>query len=256
MAPSAYLISTAASTDLVHCIVPPHLCDIPFPNRDDTPVVQGSQPPTSQQRQKTWDNIKGSSIAENLLNTAPNPRARARLLASSVRESGVWLNAQPISSLGLRMDNETIRIAVGLRLGTPLCRHHTCHHCGLEVNAMATHGLSCWRSHQHAALNDIIHRSLTSAKVPSRLEPTGLQRADGKHPTELPSSHGSVESPWFGTRPTRTPLLHTTSGVPPTRREQWLAWRRAERWPSIVVCMGSAYSFTPVAIESSVVVAL
>ena len=31
-------------------------------------------------------------------------------------------------------------------------------------------------------MNDIIHRTLTSAEVPSRLEPSGLHRSDGKRP--------------------------------------------------------------------------
>ena len=34
----------------------------------------------------------------------------------------------------------------------------------------------------HAAINDIIHRALTSAGVPARLEPPGLLRSDGKRP--------------------------------------------------------------------------
>ena len=75
---------------------------------------------------------------------------------------------------------------MGLRLGAPLCRPHTCHHCGAEVDSLATHGLSCrWsegRHHRHAAMNDIVHRALASAKVPSRLEPSGLYHADGKRP--------------------------------------------------------------------------
>ena len=149
-------------------------------------MVQGSEPPTSR---------RGCPATSEDLNTVTNARAGARLLASSVRESGVWLNAQPISSLGLRMDDETIRIAVGLRLCIPLCRPHTCHHCNLEVDALATHGLSCRQSqrchHQHTTLNDIIHRSLTSAKVPFRLEPSGLQHVDEKRPTALLSFHGS-----------------------------------------------------------------
>ena len=35
IAPSAYLVSTAASTDVVHCIVPTHLRDVPLPNCDE-----------------------------------------------------------------------------------------------------------------------------------------------------------------------------------------------------------------------------
>ena len=89
------------------------------------------------------------------------------------------MNALPISSLGLRMDNDTIRVAVGLRLGVPLCRPHTCVHCGSDVDAQGTHGLSCQysqgRHFRHAAMNDIVHRSLVAAKIPARLEPSGLQ---------------------------------------------------------------------------------
>ena len=140
----------------------------------------------AQHRQKNWDMIKTSVSANILLETAPDPRTRARLLASRVRESGAWLNILPISSLGLRMDDSTIRVAVGLRLGAPLCRPHKCHHCGAEVDCLATHGLSCrWsegRYHRHAAINDIVHRSLTSAKIPARLEPSGLLRSNGRFP--------------------------------------------------------------------------
>ena len=94
------------------------------------------------------------------------------------------------------MDDNTIRVATGLQLGTPLCRPHSCIHRGEEVDNFATHGLSCrWsegRHHRHAEMNDIMKRALTSAKVLSHLEPSGLHRADGKHP------HGITVVPWNG----------------------------------------------------------
>ena len=106
-----------------------------------------------------------SISAEALLVGAPYASSRVRLLAASAKESGDWSNALPISSLGLKMDNDTIRIAVRLRLGSSLCRPHTCRHCGAEVDSLATHGLSCrWsegRHFRHAALNDIIHQALS-----------------------------------------------------------------------------------------------
>ena len=75
---------------------------------------------------------------------------------------------------------------MGLRLGLPLCQSHTCQHCGAEVSQFATHGLSCRKSagrhHRHSAVNDIIYRALVAAHVPSRLEPSGLYRSDGKRP--------------------------------------------------------------------------
>ena len=192
LAPSAFLASAAASSDLVHRIIPRHFQGSPMLNMDDAKLLWAAghacSPPegVAQHRQKVWDTLKTTAVAEVLLENAPEPRARARLLASRAKESGAWLNVLPISSLGLRMDDDTIRVAVGLRLGAPLCRPHTCHHCGAEVDSLATHGLSCrWsegRYHRHAVMNDIVHRALASAKVPSRLEPSGLYRADGKRP--------------------------------------------------------------------------
>ena len=67
-----------------------------------------------------------------------------------------------------------------MHLGLQLCRPHTCQHCGTEVTEFATYGLSCrnstGRHFHHAALNDIIDRALSTAHIPSRLEPSGLAR--------------------------------------------------------------------------------
>ena len=62
------------------------------------------------------------------LNSAPvNDREKARLRASLTATSGAWLQkALPISSVGLRMDDDVIRVAVGLRLGANLCEPHMC----------------------------------------------------------------------------------------------------------------------------------
>ena len=126
------------------------------------------------------------AAAQALTKKAPDTRARARLLASSRAEAGVWLQALPAPNLGLRMDDETVRVAVGLRLGTPLCQPHKCSHCGSEVDPLGTHGLSCrWSEGRHprrAAVNAIIHRSLSVVNIPSWLEPSGLYRSDGKQP--------------------------------------------------------------------------
>ena len=102
---------------------------------------------------------------------------------ASCKESGAWLNALLISSLGQRMDDATVRISMGLPLGLPLCTSHTCQHCGAELSQFATHGKkSAGRHHHHLAVNNIIHRALVAAHVPSRLEPSGLYSSDGKQP--------------------------------------------------------------------------
>ena len=79
--------------------------------------------------------LRVSSIAAELLATAPDPLSKARLLSASKKESGSWLHTLPVTSLGLRMDDNTIRIAIGLRLGTPLCIPHFV----ITVEQMWTH---------------------------------------------------------------------------------------------------------------------
>ena len=81
-------------------------------------------------------------------------------MAVSCPESGAWLNALPIAALGLRMSDDVVRVAAGLRLGVPLCRPHLCIGCGEDVNILGTHGLSCrfskGRHSRHASVKDII----------------------------------------------------------------------------------------------------
>ena len=120
-----------------------------------------------------------------MLDGAPSQQATARLLAVTTPESGAWLNALPISSLGLQMD-DVMRIAAGLHLGVAICHPHQCYSCSADVDSLGTHGLSCRSSSgrhcRHAAVNDIVKRSLDSPKIPSHLEPSGLYRSDGRRP--------------------------------------------------------------------------
>ena len=51
------------------------------------------------------------ATADMLLASVPDYLAHARLLAASTKESGAWPHALPITSLGLRMDDTTLRIA-------------------------------------------------------------------------------------------------------------------------------------------------
>jgi hypothetical protein len=135
--------------------------------------------------QKVWDRPSVDTDKALLLSSAPDLHHRARLLAVSAPHSGDWLLALPISSCGLRLDDEAIRVAVGLRLGVNLCVPHLCP-CGAQVDSRGTHGLACKRSagrtSRHHYLNDLIWRGLTRAGIPSSKEPSGLSRTDGKRP--------------------------------------------------------------------------
>ena len=107
----------------------------------------------------------------------------ARLLASASKHSSDWLDAIPISSCGLRLDDEVIRIAVRLRLGFDICVPHT-YVCGAMVDVIRSHALSCKRSSprlfHYNHLNDIKHLSLTQAGSLATKEPADLDRTDEK----------------------------------------------------------------------------
>src|ERR1700759_5391840 len=135
--------------------------------------------------QKTWDRPFIDADKAFILSKAPDSHHRTRLLVASAPHSGDWLNALPISTCGLRLDNELIRVVVGLRLGVNLCEPHLCP-CGSQVDCRGTHGLACKRSSgrtsRHFYLNDLIWRGLTRAGIPSCKEPSELLRTDGKRP--------------------------------------------------------------------------
>ena len=88
------------------------------------------------------------------------------------------------------------RRGVSLRLGAPLCTPHVCI-CGAAVDSSGVHGLSCRKSAgrgaRHSTINSIVKTALNSAEIPSRLEPQGLARDDGKRPdgvTSMPWKNG------------------------------------------------------------------
>ena len=186
-----------------------------------------------------------------LQQSAADDLTKARLLAVSCPESGAWLNALPISSVGLRMDD--VRIPVGLRLGLPLCHPYLCSGCGAEVGEDGIHGLSCGyskgRHSRHAALNDIIKCSLDAAMIPSHLEPLGLYRSDGKCPD------GASVVPWQREKILVWDVTCSDSLVPSLRdiaiREPGAVAAAAEhRKRSKYSHLNATHHFFPIAVET------
>jgi len=161
--------------------------------------MTGAEPPkgAATYRQKEWDFLFTDKAWKGLLESTNAPRDRARLLASRAPHSGDWMLAPPVTALGLRLSDEEVRIAVGMRLGTILCEPHLCHHCRGKVDARGLHGLVCrgggGKQQRHSMLNDVLWRALGRAKIPAQKEPLGLSREDGKRPdgvTLIPWSRG------------------------------------------------------------------
>jgi len=138
-------------------------------------------------KQKAWDIPLAKLVQERLVDESDQV-GRARLLAAACNESGAWLNAVPVPSLGTQLDPDVLRVAVALRVGSRICETHSCR-CGGQMDERGHHGLSCrysaGRHPRHSALNDIVKRGLLRAGLPSVLEPPGLDRGDGKRPDGL-----------------------------------------------------------------------
>jgi Reverse transcriptase (RNA-dependent DNA polymerase) len=138
-------------------------------------------------KQRAWDQPYIQSVTDHLLSIS-NSVDKARLLAVSTPHSGDWLHTLPIASCGLRLENEDVRVAVGLRLGTALCQPHQCS-CGAMVEVNGLHGLSCklgpGKHTRHNIINDLIAKALSIAEIPCIKEPAGLSRSDGKRPDGL-----------------------------------------------------------------------
>ena len=153
-------------------------------------------PSGSPSLQKSWDAPIVTAWYERVLTSAPDDYSKARLRAVASPHSGDWLKAIPAANLGLRMDNESVRIAVGLRLGTNLCAPFICA-CGSQVDACGSHGLSCVKSAgrqlRHSLVNNEVLKAFSRAGIPATREPTGLIPASALRPdgaTVIPWSQG------------------------------------------------------------------
>ena len=197
----AYFASLSASQDLVDAILPIHH---PSDRFDGAAVMKWrqlsgtAQIPAEPARQRAWDELVVRRTYNSLLEGSTNATTRARLLGVSGSLSGAWLEALPISAIGTKLDDESTRIAVGLRLGTRVCLPHTCR-CSAEVCESGLHGLDCRKSvgrfSRHSEINSIIHRSLSTINKPSILEPVGMTRSDGRRPD------GMTLFPWENGKP-------------------------------------------------------
>ena len=114
--------------------------------------------------------------------------------------------------------------------------------------------LSCKKSQgrhsTHAAMNDLLKRSLASAKIPSILEATGMARSDEKRPD------GTSVMPWKSGRTlvwdATCPDTFASSHVALAAREAGLVASQAEQTKTLKYAhLNSIHHFVPVAFETS-----
>jgi len=136
-------------------------------------------------KQSLWDRPsiqRDQTTVESGLVTCEH---QANFQAAAAPHSGEWLYALPITSCGLRLDNESVRVAVG-PLGCNVCFPHAYVY-GTQVDACGTHAFVCKRAPgriaSHQALNDVVERAFVPAGVPSLRSPSGWQGKMASDPT-------------------------------------------------------------------------
>jgi hypothetical protein len=259
LAPSAFLASAAGTSDLISIILPSRLRSIVDPHIASSLQVwnnfsQSAIAPTGflSHKQRAWDDLVVKATQASLLAAHLNAYDQARLKAAFSLHSGAWLNAPPITSVGLRLNDESIRVAVGLRLGAALCTPHTCP-CGTFVDSRGNHGLACRRSAgrqlRHTLINDVIWRAMGRAQIAAVKEPSGLSTADMKRPdgaTIIPWARGKCLA-WDATTPDTVAASHIAA-------TQLIAGAAADRAASLKSAkysfIDATHLFVPVAVET------
>ncbi|HSN23077.1 MAG TPA: hypothetical protein VLS45_02715, partial [Methylomicrobium sp.] len=202
--------------------------------------------------QKALDTMVANNAFNELLSQQTDPYHQARLLAASAAHSGDWIHALPITACGLRLNDEEVRIAAGMRLGVELCQPHQCP-CGAMVDARATHAFACkrnpGRSQRHHFINDLIYRAMSRAQIPSTKEPHGLSRTDGKRPdgmSLIPWRDGRCVT-WDVTIIDTTAQSYLTSTARCAASAAELAAKRKESKYAVI---SSTHHFCPIALET------
>ena len=91
--------------------------------------------------QKNWTQPVFVKTAQDLISRMDYKRSKV-FNAHQGKFGSHWLNVVPCKNLGLKLDDQQLRISIGLRLGANICFGHTCH-CGKRVEREILHGLFC-----------------------------------------------------------------------------------------------------------------
>jgi len=258
LAPVAFLSSASATRSLQDNILTQWKHPIPDANYqkvlESWLLLTGNSTPPDHNvhKQSSWDLPLIKSSQATLMDTQTDDRGKARLLAAAARHSGDWLNALPISSCGLRLDDEAVRVAVAFRLGTKVCESHSCS-CGMDVNNLGSHVLSCKRTGQkinrHNYINDIIYHALVRSGTPSTKEPSGLLRSDGKRPdgmTQVPWTNGRTVVWDVTVVDTTAPSYLSATSVSSAKAAELAATKKESKYAAI----GTHHNFVPLAFET------
>ena len=142
LAPSTFLVSAggAGCSELVDQILPPRMQDthnhISEAALSDWQHGHNKSPLSSQvsHHQNVWDTLKVCASYHAMLEASPDLNTWACLLAVAPKESGAWLSTLSVSYVGLRMEDDVMRVAVILCFVNAWCKLDLCPHCRVMVD--------------------------------------------------------------------------------------------------------------------------
>ena len=199
LAPSAFLAAAASTLELQQSTLPPSIQTLADKSTETVELSWAALPGASKSTgkqpciQKAWDGLVSVNQVTRILSGTSSDTDMARLLAASSPHTGDWLHAPPIASVGLRLSDEAVRIAVTHRLGCKACEPHTKQSVHEDSKVWLVAEVVRDISVDHSQLNDILWLAFKRASVPAVKESAGLSHDDGKRPggvTLLPWAQG------------------------------------------------------------------
>ena len=94
--------------------------------------------------QKNWTQPVYVKTAQDLISRMDDKRSKI-FNAHQGNIGSQWLNVVPCKNLVLKLDDQQLRVSIGLRLVANICVAHTCH-CGKRVERDRLQGLFCTKS--------------------------------------------------------------------------------------------------------------
>ncbi len=181
----AFLASAVGAREVVEEILPTGCTDKTFNDAlSKWFQITGATESPSSCVQKHWSQPVFTAVINDLVSKM-NEKDVLRFNSFQDKFASSWLNVVPSKNLNLKLTDQQLRIAIGLRVGAKLCEKHKCV-CGKMVEEDGHHGLLCNKStgkfSRHANLNALVKQTISSLSFPSVLEPRGLFRSDGKRP--------------------------------------------------------------------------
>jgi len=107
-------------------------------------------------KQSVWDKQGILSSHATVESAISDSCQKARFLAAAAPHSRDWLLALPVTSCGLRLTDEAVRVAVALRLGCSVCVAHACRY-GSLVDALGIYGSMCKQAPSKIARHQAIY---------------------------------------------------------------------------------------------------